>query len=96
MPLSVLLLNLCVTIYTLVTLYTTNEYYHDSLSKSIELMKFVNAFKCFAIKSLLEVGHVPPLLFMLCYVMLCVCVCVCENQSVWPIANTVLPKYKNT
>jgi hypothetical protein len=38
------------------TIYTTNEYYYDSLSKSIESMKFVNAFKCFAIKSLLEVG----------------------------------------
>jgi hypothetical protein len=31
------------------TIYTTNGYYYDSLSKSIELMKVVNALKYFAV-----------------------------------------------
>jgi hypothetical protein len=47
------------------TIFTINEYYYASLSKSIELMRVVNALKYFSIKSLLEVGRVPPLIFIL-------------------------------
>jgi hypothetical protein len=45
-------LHICYTIFTL------NEYYYASLSKSIHLMKVVNTLKYFCIKSLLEVGPV--------------------------------------